>query len=307
MNINQLRYFIAAAEYKSFTKSANQFYISQTAITQQIQSLEERMDVQLFDRSKRPIELTPAGNVFLSEAKAIVSRIDRALEKVQEASTGLVGSIRIGYTKGYERSNLSEILRIFHLEYPNILLSCYRGDTDTLAAGLFNGDYDIIFTWDSTNITQETEVKWKIHEMSPLVVAMHKHHIYAHRDVLTRQELKNESIIYMTPSSTGESYGDDHFMELYKQAGYLPQILLRSSDAESVLMMVAAEEGISILPDYVTKKLIRADNLEFVPLKGKDEFAKILRVWRKHDSNIALQHFLETLDKMDGKLGKRKE
>lgn len=256
------------------------------------------MDVELFDRRKRPVGLTPAGKVFLIEAKAIIGRIDRALEKVQEASTGLVGSIRIGYTRGYERSNLSEILRVFHAEYPNILLSCYRGDTDTLAAGLFNGDYDIIFTWDSTNITQETEIEWKLHEKSPLMAAVYDHHALAHKNQISREELKNESIIYMTPSSTGESYGDEHYIELYKKAGYLPQILLRSSDAESVLMMVAAEEGISILPDYVTKKLTRADNLTFIPLTGEDEYAKILRVWRKNDPNVALRYFLETLDKL---------
>ena len=68
MNINQLKYFIAVAEYKSFTKAANQYYISQTAVTQQIHALEEQMDVVLIDRTKRPIALTPAGNVFLNEA-----------------------------------------------------------------------------------------------------------------------------------------------------------------------------------------------------------------------------------------------
>lgn len=68
MNINQLKYFISVAEYRSFTKAANQFYISQTAITQQIQALEESMGVTLIDRSRRPIMLTPAGNVFLNEA-----------------------------------------------------------------------------------------------------------------------------------------------------------------------------------------------------------------------------------------------
>lgn len=62
MNIKQLKYFIAVAEYKSFTKAANQYYISQTAITQQIQALEEAMNVQLIDRSRRPIALTPAGD-----------------------------------------------------------------------------------------------------------------------------------------------------------------------------------------------------------------------------------------------------
>lgn len=173
MNVNQLKYFVAVAEYKSFTKAANQYYISQTAITQQIHALELSMQVQLIDRTKRPIALTPAGNVFLHEAKAILERMQTAVGKVREASTGLVGTLRIGYTKGYERSNLSNTLRAFHLEYPNILITCYRCDTDMLAAGLFNNDYDIIFTWDSTNILQENGIEYRLIEMAPLVVTLY--------------------------------------------------------------------------------------------------------------------------------------
>lgn len=248
MNINQIKYFIAVAEYKSFTKAANQYYISQTAITQQIRTLEDHMGVRLIDRTKRPIALTPAGNVFLNEAKAILERMNTAVSKVRDASTGLVGTLRIGYTKGYERSNLSNILRFFHLEFPNILITCYRCDTDMLAAGLFNDDYDIIFTWDSTNILQEKGIEYKLMELAPLVVALYAGHPFAKRNSLSRRELKNETILYMTPSSTGESFGDNHFIELYKQAGYQPDILFRSNDIESILMMVAAEEGISILP-----------------------------------------------------------
>lgn len=154
MNTNQLKYFVAVAQYRSFTKAANQYYISQTAITQQIRALEESMNVQLFNRSSRPVALTPAGRIFFLEAKAILERMETAVSKVKDASTGLVGTLRIGYTKGYERSDLSNKLRAFHLEYPNILLTCYRCDTDRLAAGLFNNEYDIIFTWDSTNILQ---------------------------------------------------------------------------------------------------------------------------------------------------------
>ena len=65
MNTNQLRYFVAAAECRSFTKAADQFYITQTAITQQIHALEDSLGVPLFDRTSRPITLTPAGSAFL--------------------------------------------------------------------------------------------------------------------------------------------------------------------------------------------------------------------------------------------------
>lgn len=292
MNINQLKYFISVAEYRSFTKAANQYYISQTAITQQIQSLEETMDVQLIDRSRRPITLTPAGNVFLGEAKAILERMNAAIGRVRDASTGLVGSLRVGYTKGYERSNLSNLLRAFHQEYPNILITCCRCDTDTLAAGLLNGDYDIIFTWDSTNILEEGQVDHRLVERVPLVVALYAGHPLSGRHTLNRKELRGESILYMSPSGRDDSFGDSRFMELYRKAGYQPDILFRSSDAESVLMMVAAEEGISILPSYVTSKLKDADNLVFIPLVGEEEYEEIIAVWKKENPGQALLRFL---------------
>lgn len=79
---------------------------------------------------------------------------------------------------------------------------------------------------------------------------------------------RGENILYMSPDAADDSYGDALFMHLYQEAGYKPNILFRSADTESILMMVAAEEGISILPDYCTDKLYNADNLAFVPLVG---------------------------------------
>ena len=136
MNMNQLRYFIGVAEYQSFTKAAASYYITQTAITQQIHSEIARLGVQLFDRNTRPVRLTPEGSVFLREAKGILERVEQAEHRVREASVGLVGSLKIGYIKGYERSSLSDRLRSFHNKYPNILISCYRWDTGILENGL---------------------------------------------------------------------------------------------------------------------------------------------------------------------------
>jgi len=295
MNINQLKYFVAVAEHRSFTKAANQYYLSQTAITQQVRALEATLEVQLFDRNSRPISLTPAGTVFLTEAKAILERMNTAISRAQDASTGLVGSLRIGYTKGYERSDLSNKLRSFHREYPNVLMTCFRHDTDMLAAGLLNHEYDIIFTWDSTNIRQNEELETRLIERARLVVALYASHPLAQRTFLLRSELKNETILFMTPSSTGESYGDAYFMQLYQNAGYQPNILLRSNDVESLLMMVAAEEGISIVPDYCTAKLDDAENLVFIPLVGDEEVEDILAVWHRDDSSLPLQHFVQRL------------
>lgn len=295
MNLNQLRYFVSVAESGSFTKAAMNHYISQTAITQQIHALEEHIGTKLLDRNSRPVALTAAGKVFLKEAREILGRMDAALLRTREASTGLEGELRIGYTKGYEHSDLPKHLRSFHHEYPNVLISCYRCDTDMLAAGLIKGEYDVIFTWDSTNLRQEDTLQLQVAEHVPLRVALYANHPLARKKVLSRKDLRQENILFMSPSGTGDSFGDAFYIKLYQQAGYQPNILLRSNDMESILMMVAAEEGISIVPEYSHPWDVGTENVVFVPLAGEEEKEEILIVWRKNDDNPALKHFVEKI------------
>ena len=215
MNLNQLRYFVSVAESGSFTRAAMNHYISQTAITQQIRVLEENVGAKLFDRHSRPVSLTPAGKVFLKEAREILGKMDAALLKTREATTGLEGELRLGFTKGYEHSDLPKYLRNFHREYPNVLISCYRCDTDALAAGLMNGEYDVIFTWDSTNLRQEETLELRVMERVPLRVALYANHPLARRKELTRRDLRQENILFMSPSGTGDSFGDAFYIRLY--------------------------------------------------------------------------------------------
>lgn len=299
MTLNQLRYFVAVAESGSFTRAAVNHYISQTAITQQMHALEESIGTKLLDRNSRPISLTPAGKVFLKEAREILGKMDAALTRTREASTGLEGELRLGYTKGYEHSDLPKYLRAFHRDYPNVLISCYRCDTDALAAGLMQGDYDVIFTWDSTNLRMEEAVALQVMERVPLRVALYANHPLARRSQLSRKDLKQENILFMSPSGSGDSFGDAYYMKLYQQAGYQPNIILRSNDMESILMMVAAEEGISIVPEYSHPWDVGTENVVFVPLSGEEETEEILIAWRKDDDDPALRHFIEKLPRME--------
>ena len=282
MNRNQLRYFVSAAEHRSFTKAAEQYYISQTAVTQQIQQLEQTLGCELFDRSTRPVSLTSAGKSFLLDAKAILERMSRAQERVHDAATGLTGTLRVGYVRGYERSDLSVLMRHFHQKNGNVLISFYRCSTDVLAAGLLHQEYDIVFTWDSTNLRTQEGVTFQTVEKARLVVALYAGHPLTQRRQLTRQELRGENILYMSA-----------------EAGYKPNILFRSADTESILMMVAAEEGISLLPDYCTDRLYNADNLVFVPLVGEGEEEEIIAAWQSGNQNPALGRFLTELNQKD--------
>ena len=312
MNRNQLKYFVAAAESRSFTKAAEQFYISQTAITQQIRLLEETLGCPLFDRSTRPVSLTSAGTIFLREAKGILERMSRAQERVHDASTGLSGTLRVGYVRGYERSDLSAHIRQFHQQNSNVLITFYRCSTDALAAGLLHHEYDIIFTWDSTNLKTQEGVSCRTVEKARLVVREMADALaldLVDKGLVTNQltltvgydienlndperRLRGETILYMSPDAADDSYGDAFFMQLYNEAGYKPNILFRSADTESILMMVSAEEGISILPAYCVEKLYNADNLVFVPLIGEGEVEEIIAAWQTTNPNPALARFL---------------
>lgn len=295
MTTIQLRYFVEVARLQSFTKAAEHFYITQTAMTQQIKALEDTVGAVLFDRSTRPVSLTPAGAAFLMDARAILERMDVSLEHIKAASKGLEGNLRIGYARGYERSDLSNLLRSFHRQYPNVLLSLYRNSTDALAAGLMNQELDLIITWDSTNLAQTTGYDSFLKESAKLVVALYPSHPLAGRQTLSRRELKDERIIYMSPSDAKNSFGDSVFMNLYMQAGYRPGIVFQSSDIESILIMVAAEEGVSILPEYSTNKLTNADNLVFIPLEGEGEYEEIKVLWSKQNMNPALSKLVKHL------------
>lgn len=97
MDIRQLRYFITVAEHLNFTKAANQLYVAQSAISQQIADLEDQVGVKLFIRNKRSVKLTPAGSVFLKEAIEIVEKTSGAIEKAKQTDEGIIGSLSIGF------------------------------------------------------------------------------------------------------------------------------------------------------------------------------------------------------------------
>lgn len=208
-----------------------------------------------------------------------------AVSRTKEASMGDSGSLHIGFLKGYERSDFSVIARQFHRNHPNAFLTFERQSSDQLADGLMQGRFDLIYTWDSTNLRQSTEVEWRQADKIRLVVALYRGHPLAGRTKLLRSELRGEKLLYMSPSEDFDSYGDEVFIHLYRESGYKPDILYRSSDLEVILTMVAAEEGISILPDYFTNKLNGADNLLFIPLNGVQEHEEIDMIWRKDNDN----------------------
>ena len=121
---------------------------------------------------------------------------------------------------------------------------------------------------------------------------LHNAHPLVYRSFLRREDLREEKFIYLTPSGT---ICDDSYIRLYQEAGYEPNIIYYTDDIDSILMMVAAEEGISVMPTYITRKLYHTEGIVCVPLRGEQECAAILAVWKADRANQRLQEFKEYL------------
>lgn len=294
MTTNQLIYFISVAECLNFTAAAKKHYISQTAMTQRIQTLEEQLGVKLFDRSKRHVELTPAGKVFLHEARAILEMERRAVEKVEAAATGISGSIQIGYVKGYENTDFGRILRAFRQTHSDISLELCRENYLDLLLHLEQDKYDIILDICYNN-TDLSAFCWKNVASYPLYAVLYPEHPLADRKAILRNELKNERFLitkfYEDPTAVGYILPDK-----YADSGFIPKVAVSSPDIETLLLMVAARMGITILPENAISRLRDSRDFVFLPLVGGHEHIEVKAIWKKGNPNPALPKFLDMLE-----------
>jgi LysR family transcriptional regulator, transcription activator of glutamate synthase operon len=292
MNLKQLEYFVAVAESLNFTKAARKFYISQTAITKQIMALEAMLETRLFNRTKHHVELTPAGIVFLNEAKAILNRAAEAMERVHLATGGISGSLNIGFVKGYEKTSFSDLILDFHKEYPNIFMSFTRNNAEELYRAVESRDLDIVFTISHTGRNEEL-VQRSIRKY-PLAAVVYPEHPLASRASLRLEELKNEELLLMDASFPETRRGIVFKDYLADQS--MPLITQQSRDPESILLMVSANMGVAVLPSYVVKYLNHSRHLIIIPLEDEVEMVEIAACWNRNNSNPALGMFLRKLE-----------
>lgn len=113
MELRHLRYFITVAEELHFSRAAERLQIAQPPLSQQIRCLEEELGVQLFERTKRRVQLTDAGQVFLLEARRVLTQLEQAVRMAQRANRGEIGRLGVGVNATAAQSFLPEILRVF--------------------------------------------------------------------------------------------------------------------------------------------------------------------------------------------------
>jgi len=299
LDLRQLRYFIKVAELLSFTEAANQLFVAQSAISQQIADLEDKVGVKLFIRSKRSVQLTPAGTVFLKEALQIVNKSVTAIEKARQAESGIIGSLSVGFLAPHVKAFLPELIKRFRAKHPQIELQLNHFPIRMLKESLETDDLDIAFTAPS-GLSRIDGIQTKIVHKAPYCIVMLRSHPLAEQDKLRLADLAEESfIIYNRHDS---HVGSFHFIvQLCENSGFTPKIVSQPRFADTVLILVEAGMGIAILPkDFEASS---HSELRFIEIDDVDDHLFELAVaWKMTNINPSIPIFLEVLDTMKPEL-----
>lgn len=148
MTLEQIKIFISAAKTLSFTETANEFYTTQPTVSRQIHWLEEEWGIQLFERSKKKLFLTPEGAVMLEHCQKIERILEKALNEARNIKNGYKGTLNIGFLEGIDDSTIMKMIERFEQAYPDIQIQIEVGSFGVLRNALDKGQMDIIFTLD---------------------------------------------------------------------------------------------------------------------------------------------------------------
>jgi LysR family hydrogen peroxide-inducible transcriptional activator len=247
MELHQLRYFCAVAETGSFSRAAEQSHVSQPSLSQQILKLEAELGARLFDRLGRSIRLTDVGKTFLPRARAVLRELEAARGDVVEQKDSLGGSLCVGVIPTVAPYFLPPLLTSFSRKFPQVHLTVVEEITPVLLERLRAGVIDVAILalpirghdFESFSLLAE-----------PLFAALPKKHKLASRRDLSLKDLRSEPFLLLRD---GHCFRDTA-VAACDRARLHPQIIFESGQFSSLLSMVGAGMGVSIVPEMAIDK-----------------------------------------------------
>lgn len=290
MDLRHLNYFLVLAEELHFGRAAERLHISQPPLSRMIQLIENDLGVLLFERTKRSVILTPAGQDFLQDARQMILQMQTVKKRLAIYGQGETGTLRIGYVGAVMHSNLPALLAEFAKSHPHINLQFEELPNHKLVHELNNGTLDTAFvrTW-----LHPEKLEEKLIVSEKFVAVLPVAHSLSSKNKISVHELANEQFITFTRECGPTIF--DSFLVLCSNAGFTPQISHHASQLNSVLRLVESGFGISLLPENVAKGY--ALQLKFIPLENTEEAVPLIMLNRKENPNPALLHLQNHLVK----------
>ncbi len=287
MEFNQLRYFLAVAKHGSFSKAAKTCFISQPALSEQIQKLEREVGKRLFDRSHRKIVLTAEGKLLAEKASGILEAVNEAKLQIQGTTEVASGSITLGVLSTVEHCFVPQLLRKFNQACPLVRITIHEDSKSSLVAMVQAGELDLAIA--------SLPVGENHFEMEPLfteewLLALPSRHRLASKPKILMNDLCEEKFIMMKEAHPF----NDELLSFCRNHDCHPQVVLRSGQIERILSLINSELGISLVPHWATASGV--NSIVYRSLGDTLATLSIVAFWRKKRSqNKAFQELRKHL------------
>ncbi|MGE4430182.1 MAG: LysR family transcriptional regulator [Sphingobium sp.] len=249
MDIRLLRYFVTVAAERNFNRAAERLHIAQPPLSRAIHQLEEEIGAKLLDRSVRPMMLTPVGRLLFEQAVQMLSRMDDLKSTMRAAASSERHRLVIGFVASTIYARLPELIREFRKTAPNVELVMVESTTLDQIAALKDGRIDIGFgriRFDDLAITRVILREERLVAAFPI-----EHPLARQEGPLSIHDLAEEpQILY--PRSPRPSYADQ-VISLFRDHAIEPKIVHEARELQIAIGLVAAEEGMAIVPDSVRR------------------------------------------------------
>ena len=297
MELRHLRYFVAVAEELHFGRAAARLFIAQPPLSQQIQQLERERGVTLFQRTSRRVQLTPAGEVFLTGARQTLAELESAVQAAQRAARGETGWLGIGFAASATYDLLPAVLHDFREQFPDVALSLMELNAVEQSAALRDRSIHVGFARPHAD---EAEAAVEAVLREPFLVALPAAHPLAGRPELSLAMLAGEPFVSF-PERPLPSYAQV-VRAVCEGAGFAPRVVQEVREMQTAISLVAAGLGIALLPASVQH--LHRDGVVYRPLLDSAPRTELAVVTRKEDAAPALQNFLvivrEQVGRRDG-------
>ncbi|OTA20101.1 DNA-binding transcriptional activator TdcA [Xenorhabdus beddingii] len=283
IELRHLRYFIAVAEELHFGRAAERLNISQPPLSQQIQALEANINAQLLMRNNRNVSLTPAGQMFLQEAYQIIAQVDAAAIKAARMHQGELGEISIGFTSTAPfMRKITLSLRQFRESYPDVAIHMHQMNTKQQIAPLQTGRIDMGIMR-NTSLPDNLEYQLLFRERFMLAV-YDGHPLLAYANEGVNLEMLSDYPLVFFERDVGTALYDE-IISLLANAGVTPVISQEAGEAMTILGLVAAGLGISIITESFTR--MKLDGVQYLPLAQNPTYSEVWLVKHKNYNNGA--------------------
>jgi len=283
MTITQLKYVLAVAEHKNFTLAAEKCFVTQPTLSMQIQKIEEELNIQIFDRTKKPIQLTDIGQKIVSQAKNIVNEADRIQDIVEQQKGFIGGEFRLGIIPTIMPTLLPMFLNNFIKKYPKVKLIIEELNTEEIITKLKNGNLDAAI---AATPLEDEKIKEIVLYFEPFVAYIPENNAIFQKEEIEIDDLNINEILLL---QDGHCFRDG-ILNLCKNRNEtgLKSFQIESGSFETLIKLADEGLGTTLLPYLHTLDLKESDKLKLRHFKEPKPAREVSLIYPKSELKIQI-------------------